>query len=163
MHTVTVHKHPSLHLYIIFIFCNEYLMCSKSVCFLVVSVNREKADWEQRELCETRALPEASEKFLLWCWKLPERPLRKACTRDCAMEAFTPFFFFFKFPGFLVSFLSGRCCWENTSHTDHCDLWTNIQTFGPQATLPCFKTATCTKGAIYSEQKSHIGSVNTLT
>lgn len=65
MHTVAALKHPSLHLYIISIFCNEYLMCSESVCFLVVSVNQEKADGEQRELCETRALPEASEKFLL--------------------------------------------------------------------------------------------------
>lgn len=50
MHTVAVHRHPSLYLYIISIFCNEYLMCSESVCFFVISVNQEKADGEQREL-----------------------------------------------------------------------------------------------------------------
>lgn len=88
-----------------------------------------------------------------------ERPARVTV----AMEAFTRIFFKNLFPGFLVSFLSRGCCWENTSHTDHCDLWTNIKTFGPQATLACFKTATCTKGTIYSEQKSHSRSVNTLT
>lgn len=87
----------------------------------------------------------------------------RAARVTVAMEAFIHIFFSLLFPGFLVSFLSGGCCWENTSHTDHCDLWTNIQTFAPQATLACFKTATCTKGAIYSEQKSHSGSVNTLT
>lgn len=104
MHNVAVLKHPSLHLYIISIFCNAHLMCSESVCFLVISVNQEKADGEQRELCETRALLEASEKFLLWCWKLPERPLRKGCTRDCCNGSFYTCFFFF----FFISWLVGK-------------------------------------------------------
>lgn len=88
MHTVAVLKHSSLHLYIIAIYCKECLMCSKRVCFLVISVNQEKAYWEQKEFCEIRALPEASQKLLLWCWKLPVQPLQKGCTRDCRNGSF---------------------------------------------------------------------------
>lgn len=150
---------PHLHLYIIAICCNECLMCSERVCFLVVSVNQEKADWEQRKLFETWALLEASEKFLLWCWKLPVRPLQKGCTWLLKLKLLHVILYFvaFYFASCQVGVVGNAPATQTTGLVQTtCKCWSSGH-------LTCFKMSTCTTGTLYSKQESHSWSVNTHT